>query len=83
MLVLPTIMVNTLGREKDTLVICNICGKEDWTNFETGMSEGWPICCQEEMEMAESIATESKYDRLLKKPKVRIRSKYSEKRYIP
>jgi len=74
------------GREKDTLLSCSICGEEDWINFETRLGE-WPVCCEKEMEIVESIESivtaEIEHDELLRKPKVRIRSKYSEKRYIP
>ena len=63
-------------RDKDTLVICNTCGKEEWADFKS-----WPTCCGEEMEIAGF--TESRYDRLLKQSRVRIKSKYSERRYIP
>lgn len=73
-----------MRREKDTLMLCDICGKEDSVNLQKTMSKGWPVCCGKEMEIAESVMEkDSRYDEMLKKPKVRIRSKYHEKRYIP
>lgn len=73
-----------MGRrnEKDTLLVCDVCGKEDWVNFQKTISKGLPVCCNQKMEIAVS-AVDTRYDDMLKKSKVRIRSKYHEKRYIP
>jgi len=72
------------GSFKDTLVKCNECGKELWVSFDRSMRKGWPKCCGLTMELiTTSSDIESSVDQIMRKPKVRLRSKYSEKRYIP
>jgi hypothetical protein len=80
-----------LGRKRgynpgivDTKVTCNYCDNEKWISFNDALQKGWPACCGYTMEMTDTQADiEEEMDKVLAKKKVRLRSKYSERRYIP
>ena len=71
----------------DTHIIFPECGNDKWVNFESAIVSGWPRCCGQSMDMTD---TQPDIDRLAddlissrKDEKIRIMSKYSERRYIP
>ena len=68
----------------DTKVTCNYCDNEKWINFNDALSGGWPRCCGYTMEIVNTQSDlEEEIDKVLAKKKVRLKSKYSERRYIP
>ncbi len=70
--------------DTDTRVECLKCLNSTWINFADALTSGWPRCCGATMIMTNEHADlEEEMDKVLLKKKVRLRSKFSEKRYIP